>query len=84
MRQAFDLAAEFNLGPEELNDLEQREIFIHDQRNVIIKAENQSLKQGLQQGQTEALRRLLQRRFNQLPPWVEAWLTGASQADLET
>ena len=88
LRQAFDLAAEFNLSPEEIDDLERQEIFIHNQRNAIIKAEKQGLKQGLQQGlqqgQIEVLRRLLQRRFNEVPPWVETRLNAASKADLET
>ncbi len=46
LKQAFEIANEANLNKEELEDLEKREIFIHDQRNAIKRA----LKKGRQEG----------------------------------
>jgi len=50
LRHAFDLANAAQLSPEEEEDLEKREIFIHDQRNAIIKATKQGIEQGIAQG----------------------------------
>jgi predicted transposase/invertase (TIGR01784 family) len=50
IKQAFEFAKQGNLTREELDDLEHQEIFIHDQRNAVIKALNQGLEQGLAQG----------------------------------
>lgn len=55
IRQAFMLANQANLEPEELEDLEKREIFIHDQRNAILKAK----RQGDEEARFEIARRLL-------------------------
>ena len=51
IQQAFTVANQANLSPEELEDLENREMFIHDQRNAIALG----LEQGLEQGRTEGL-----------------------------
>ncbi|MEQ8961439.1 MAG: hypothetical protein RLP02_26525 [Coleofasciculus sp. C2-GNP5-27] len=51
MKQAFAVANQANLSREELEDLQKREIWIHDQRNAIIKA--------VKQKQVEIARRLL-------------------------
>ncbi len=50
LRHAFDLANAAQLSPEEEEDLEKREIFIHDQRNAIIKATKQGIEQGIKLG----------------------------------
>ncbi|MEM8545030.1 MAG: Rpn family recombination-promoting nuclease/putative transposase, partial [Cyanobacteria bacterium P01_H01_bin.119] len=50
LRQAFEFANESNLSPEELEDLEHQEMFIHDQRNAIKRALNQGREEGLEQG----------------------------------
>jgi predicted transposase/invertase (TIGR01784 family) len=49
-RQAFEFANQANLSPEELEDLEHREIFIHDQRNAIKRALNQGREEGREAG----------------------------------
>ncbi|MDY6783824.1 MAG: Rpn family recombination-promoting nuclease/putative transposase [Cyanobacteriota bacterium] len=54
IQKAFEVANQANLSPEELEDLEHREIYIHDQRNAIKKAENQALQRGLQRGRRES------------------------------
>ncbi len=61
IRQAFDIANEINLTREELEDMEKQEMFIHDQRGVMIKAH----KQGLQEGRQEGLEQGLQEGLEQ-------------------
>ena len=46
IQKAFEVANQANLTREELEDLEKREIWIHDQRNAIIRAVNQAVKQN--------------------------------------
>lgn len=55
IRKAFEVANQANLSREELEDLEKREIWIHDQRNAIKKAVNQAVKQD----RVEIAKRLL-------------------------
>jgi len=55
LQRAFDLANAAQLTREEEEDLEKQEIFIHDQRNAIIKA----VKQGIAQGLNQALSRMM-------------------------
>ncbi len=50
IRKAFAIANQANLTREELDDLEHRAIFIHDQRNAIKKAERLGLEEGIKQG----------------------------------
>jgi predicted transposase/invertase (TIGR01784 family) len=53
IQQAFTVANQANLTPEELEDLENREMFIHDQRNAVIKGTKQGIAQGLELGRAE-------------------------------
>jgi len=55
IKKAFDVANRANLSRDELDDLEHREIFIHDQKNIIKKALSQGLEQGIQQGIKQGL-----------------------------
>ncbi len=45
IQKAFEIANQASLSREELEDLEKREIYIHDQRNTIKKAVNEAVKQ---------------------------------------
>ncbi|MCA1992262.1 MAG: Rpn family recombination-promoting nuclease/putative transposase [Coleofasciculus sp. S288] len=45
IKKAFEVANQANLNREELEDLEKREIWIHDQRNAVKKAVKQAVKQ---------------------------------------
>jgi predicted transposase/invertase (TIGR01784 family) len=56
LRQAFEQANRINLEPEELDDLERREIFIADQRNAARKAEKMGFNKGLAAGHAEGER----------------------------
>ncbi|TYQ28692.1 Rpn family recombination-promoting nuclease/putative transposase [Pseudanabaena sp. UWO311] len=53
--QAFAIANEINLTPEQIEDMEMQEMFIHDQRNAFKKAINQ----GKAEGKLEMARQLL-------------------------
>lgn len=55
IRQAFEVANQANLTQEELEALEQREIYIHDQRNAIRRA----LRQGREETRREIAKQLL-------------------------
>jgi predicted transposase/invertase (TIGR01784 family) len=50
IKQAFEMANEVNLTPEQIEDMEMQEMFIHDQRNAIKKALNQGRQEGLEEG----------------------------------
>jgi predicted transposase/invertase (TIGR01784 family) len=45
LQKAFAIANQATMNREELDDLERREIYIHDQRNAIKKAVNQAVKE---------------------------------------
>jgi predicted transposase/invertase (TIGR01784 family) len=50
IQQAFAIANETNLNPEELKDLENREMFIQDQQGVMLKGIEEGLAQGREEG----------------------------------
>lgn len=59
IRKAFEVANQANLTREELEDLEKREIWIHDQRNAIRRATRQGKEQGMREAQIQIAKRLL-------------------------
>ncbi|WP_434685687.1 Rpn family recombination-promoting nuclease/putative transposase [Pseudanabaena minima] len=50
IKKAFAIASQANLSKQELDDLERRAIFIHDQRNALKKATRLGLEQGKKEG----------------------------------
>ena len=54
IKKAFEVANEVNLTPEQIEDMEMQEMFIHDQRNTIKKALNQGRQEGLEEGKVAA------------------------------
>jgi len=50
IKKAFAIASQANLSKQELDDLERRAIFIHDQRNDLKKATRSGLEQGKKEG----------------------------------
>ncbi|NJN30823.1 MAG: Rpn family recombination-promoting nuclease/putative transposase [Synechococcales cyanobacterium RM1_1_8] len=65
LRQAFELASQANLTPEELDDLEHQEMFIHDQRNAVRLALRQGLERGLERGIEQGLERGIEQGIEQ-------------------
>ena len=57
--QAFEIANQSNLTPEELEDLERREMFIQDMRGAMSKAVKQGIEQGMKEKAVEIAKRLL-------------------------
>ena len=57
IHQAFDIANQVNLNPDELEELEQQEMFIYDQQGVIMKAD----REGREEATLAIARQLLDR-----------------------
>ena len=55
IQQAFAIANETNLNPEELKDLEDRERYIMDQQGILRKGIEEGLAQGREEGREEGL-----------------------------
>jgi len=55
IKKAFEVANEVNLTPEQIEDMEMQEMFIHDQRNAIKKALNQGRQEGRHEGLEESV-----------------------------
>ena len=63
--QAFAIANQANLNPEELEDLEKREIFIQDLRGAMSKAVKQGIQQGIEQGIQQGIEQGIQQGIEQ-------------------
>jgi predicted transposase/invertase (TIGR01784 family) len=59
IEKAFSIANQAGLSRNELEDLQKREIYIHDQKNVIVKARKEGIKEGAKQNSLEIARKLL-------------------------
>lgn len=79
IKKAFEVANQANLTREELEDLEKREIYIHDQRNAIRRAMRQGREQGMRESQVEIAKRLL----NVLDEEVISQTTGLSLEEVQ-
>lgn len=87
LRKAFTIANEANLDPDELEDLERREIFIQDQRGAITKATRigieQGIEQGIKQGNVALIVRQLERSVGVLSPEIKTRIAQLSTQQLE-
>ena len=89
LKQAFEFANQSNLTPEELEDLEHREMFIYDQRNAIKRALNQGREEGreegLEEGREEGIR-LVAKQMKAAGMAIAqiAQITSLSVEDIET
>ena len=61
LEQAFALANRMNLSRMELDDLERKEMWIHDQRGIVSKALKDGLQKGLEEGLQKGLEEGLQK-----------------------
>ena len=55
IQQAFAIANETNLNPEELADLEERERYILDRQGILLKGIEEGIAQGREEGREEGL-----------------------------
>ncbi len=75
IEKALTIANKANLSPQELDDLEKREMFLEDQRGAIIK--------GRQEGKLELVMRLLERRVGEIAPDIQNRIRRLSIEQLE-
>jgi predicted transposase/invertase (TIGR01784 family) len=79
IEQAFAIANQANLNREELEELEQREMFIHDQRNAILKAVSTAVSKAVNDREREIAKGLL----NLLDEEAIAQTTGLSLEEVQ-
>jgi predicted transposase/invertase (TIGR01784 family) len=65
IQQAFEVANQANLSPDELEELEHQLIFIQDQLNAIALAEKRSLEQGIKQGMEQGIKQGIEQGIKQ-------------------
>jgi predicted transposase/invertase (TIGR01784 family) len=65
IQQAFTVANQANLSPEEIEDLENREMFIHDQRNAVVKGVKQGIQEGIKRGIQEGIKQGIEQGIEQ-------------------
>lgn len=87
LKKAFTMANEATLNPEELEDLEKREIYIYDQRNAIKKAvrlaREEALKQGIEQGKQESKLEIARQLMSLLDDQTISQTTGLSLEQIQ-
>ena len=64
--------------------IEQEQIETEKNMRYVTHIERRAIEKGLVQGQSSLLERLLKRRFQELPAWVEERLGQASREELES
>jgi len=79
IQTAFSIASRTNLTVKELEELEKREMFVEDQRGAIIKGR----KEGIIEGQTALILRLLVRRTGEISPEIQTRIQQLSLEQLE-
>ena len=86
IRQAFEMANEVNLTPDQIEDMEMQEMFIHDQRNAIKKAMSQGRQEGLEagveQGKTSARLEIARKLLGILDDAAISSASGLSVAEI--
>jgi predicted transposase/invertase (TIGR01784 family) len=83
IHQAFDIANEAKLSREELEDLDRREQFIHDQQGAIIKATQEGIEQGIEQGMREKAIAIARQLLARLDDQTISQTTGLSLEDVQ-
>jgi predicted transposase/invertase (TIGR01784 family) len=83
IRKAFEVANIATLNREELEDLEQREIYIIDQRNAIKRAKRQGLEQGVELGSKQKSLEIASNLLDILDEAAISQITGLSLAEVQ-
>jgi predicted transposase/invertase (TIGR01784 family) len=82
IHQAFDIANQARLTREELEDLDRREQFIYDQQGAIIKAVQEGIEQGREEGMREKAIAIAQQLLSRLDDRTISETTGLSVEDV--
>ena len=83
IHQAFDIANQAKLSREEVEELDRREQFIYDQQGAIIKAVQDGIEQGREQGMREKAIAIARQLLSQLDNATIAQVTGLSVEDVQ-
>jgi predicted transposase/invertase (TIGR01784 family) len=83
IQTAFSIASRTNLTLKELEELEKREMFFEDQRGAVIKGMQEGRKEGIIEGQTALILRLLARRTGEIPPETKTRIRQLSLQQLQ-
>jgi predicted transposase/invertase (TIGR01784 family) len=83
INHAFTVAQQSKLSRQELEILEKREMFLHDNRNAILKARQDGIQQGLQEGEKRKALAIAQSLLGVLDLETIAQTTGLAIAELE-
>ncbi|MBE9014436.1 Rpn family recombination-promoting nuclease/putative transposase [Pseudanabaenaceae cyanobacterium LEGE 13415] len=87
IQQAFEIANQATLTPEELDELEHQLFFIQDQRGAIEKGIKQGIqqgiKQGIQQGERQAKLEMVQRMIGVMDDETIAQVTGLTIEEIQ-
>ena len=83
IKQAFEMANEVNLTPEQIEDMEMQEMFIHDQRNAIKKALSQGRQEGLEEGKLAAKLEMAQKLLDILDDAAISQASGLSLVEVQ-
>jgi predicted transposase/invertase (TIGR01784 family) len=83
IKKAFEIANQANLNREELEDLEKREIYIHDQRNAVKRAIRRGKEQGREEGMREAKFEIAKQLLDVLDEEMISQKTGLSLEEVQ-
>lgn len=83
IKKAFEIANQANLSREELEELEKREIYIHDQRNAIRRARRIGMEQGREEGMREAKLEIAKQLLDVLDEATISQKTGLSLEEVQ-
>jgi predicted transposase/invertase (TIGR01784 family) len=83
IQTAFSIASRTNLTLKELEELEKREMFFEDQRGAVIKGMQEGRKEGIIEGQTALILRLLARRTGEISPEIQISIQQLSLEQLD-
>jgi predicted transposase/invertase (TIGR01784 family) len=83
INRAFQVAKEANLTPEELEELQQREIFIQDQFNAVKLARRLALEEGREEGRKEEKTEIAQQLLSVLDDETISRTTGLSLEEVK-
>jgi predicted transposase/invertase (TIGR01784 family) len=83
LSHAFEVAKQSHLSRKELEILEKREMFLHDNRNAIRKATQDAMQQGLQQGEQRKALEIARQLLTILDAQTIAQTTGLTLAEVE-